>query len=74
MEEKKLNTKTYRMLLIMNQLQKKDADQIVDLFSIGGYSISKSRAMNLISGVDDMSSLELNCFVQGLFTIYKSNN
>lgn len=67
-----LNTKSYRMLLIINKLQKKDALKIIEIFAKGGLEISKSRAMNLISSYDDMSTLELHCFICGLFQFYKN--
>lgn len=59
-------TKCYRMLCAMNNLQKRDALQIVELFHIGGYTISKSRAMNLLSQDESMTVDELYCFITGL--------
>jgi hypothetical protein len=58
-------TKCYRMICSINGLQKKDADQLVELFRIGGYSISKSRAMNLLSQDESMTVNELHSFLEG---------
>jgi hypothetical protein len=48
-------------------LQKKDADKLVEYFAFGGYTISKSRAMNLIAGDDSMNATELHAFIEGFF-------
>lgn len=61
-----MTTKCYRMLCAMHNLQKKDALQIVELFRIGGYTISKSRAMNLLSQDESMRIDELHAFITGL--------
>jgi len=64
-------TDIYRMLCAMDNLQKKDADKIRSLFYEGGYEISKSRCMNLLSKQNNMNVNELYCFVTGLFHFYK---
>jgi hypothetical protein len=65
MNENQMTTKIYRMLCAMQNLQKKDALEIVELFRIGGYTISKSRAMNLLSQDESMRIDELHAFVTG---------
>lgn len=66
-------TKSYRMLCSFFGLKKKDANQIVAMFETGGYSISKSRVMNLLSQDESMTVEELHAFITGIKMAFEKN-
>lgn len=62
----KLLAYSYRNLCRTFGLRRRNAELIVHIFDLGGYRITKSRAMNLLSSDDTVTQTEIYHFTRGI--------